>query len=206
MALLKVYNLEKAEVDSFEVADEVFAAEVNQNLFYEVVKMQLAKRRAGTHSVKRRSEIVGSTAKMFRQKGTGRARRGSVKAAGLVGGGSSFGPKPRDYSYKVPKKVRKGAMISALSMKNQEEKLLILQDFELSEIKTKTLVGILAKLGVKKPLIIADENEKLSLSASNIPGVDVLPSVGLNVYDILRHDELVMTRAAVEKVEGALKP
>jgi len=205
MALLKVYDLSNKEVGEIEVAGEVFEAEVNQNLFYEVVKMQLAKRRAGTHSVKNRGEIRGTTAKMFRQKGTGNARRGSIKSPTLRGGGSVFGPKPRSYTYRVPKKVRKGAMISALSMRNQEEKLIVLNDFTLEEIKTKNLVKILSTLGAKKPLIIDDNNDKLSRSASNIPGVDVLPVAGLNVYDILRHDELIMTKAATEKVEGALK-
>lgn len=205
MALLKVYDLSNKEVGEIEVADEVFGAEVNQYLFYEVVKMQLAKRRAGTHSVKNRGEIAGTTAKMFRQKGTGRARRGSIKSPTLRGGGSVFGPKPRSYAYKVPKKVRRGAMISALSMRNQEAKLIVVDDFELEEIKTKKLAGILSGFGVSRPLIIDDNNEKLSRSASNIPGVDVLPVAGLNVYDILRHDELILTKAATEKVEGALR-
>lgn len=205
MTMLKLYDLSKKEVGEIEVSDDIFTAEVNQNLFYEVVKMQLASRRAGTHSVKHRSEIVGSTSKMFRQKGTGRARRGSCKSPILRGGGSTFGPKPRDYSYKVPKKVRRGAMISALSLRNQETRLLVLDNFELSEIKTKTLAGVLEKLGVEKPLIIDDSNERLLRSAGNIPGVDVLPVRGINVYDILAHEELIMTQDAVRKLEGLLK-
>jgi len=206
MATLKIYNLSMEEVGTMEVADEVFASTVNQDLLYEVVKMQLANRRAGTHSTKRRGEVSGSTTKMYRQKGTGRARRGPKRTPVMKGGGSAFGPKPRSYSYTVPKKVRRGAMVSAISLRNQETKLIVVQDFELAEIKTKPLAGILNKMGMTKPLIVDDGNIKLTRSAANIPGVDVLPSAGLNVYDILRHNELVMTRAAVEKVEGALKP
>ena len=205
MAQLKVYDLEKNEIGVMDVADDVFTAEVNRNLIYEVVKMQLANRRAGTHSTKRRSEVRGSRAKMFRQKGTGRARRGSRQAPILRGGGSAFGPKPKDYTYKVPKKVRRGAMRSALSLRNREDKLIVLNDFELAEIKTKALVGILSRFGAGNPLIIDDDNFKLSRSAANIPGADVLPTAGLNVYDIIGHEELIMTRAAVEKVEGALR-
>jgi large subunit ribosomal protein L4 len=205
MALLKVYDLNKTEVGEITVADEVFGADVNQNLFYEVVKMQQANKRAGTHATKTRGMINGSTAKLFRQKGTGNARKGSVKSPLLHGGGTVFGPHPRDYSYKVPRSVRRGAMISALSLRAKEAKLLVLQDFAMSEIKTKNLLGILEKLGVNRPLIIDDGNDTLLLSARNLKGVDVLPAIGLNVYDILRHDELVMTRAAVEKVEERLK-
>jgi large subunit ribosomal protein L4 len=204
MAVLKVYDLNKTEVGEITVADELFDAEVNPNLFYEVVKMQRANRRAGTHCTKTRGEINGSTAKLFRQKGTGRARKGSIKSPLLHGGGTVFGPKPRDYSYRVPRSVRRGAMISALSMRAKEAKLLVLRDFSLDEIKTRALVAILGKLGVTRPLIIDDDNDSLRLSARNIPGVNVLPAAGLNVLDILRHDELLMTRAAVEKVEERL--
>ncbi|RJO73258.1 MAG: 50S ribosomal protein L4 [Myxococcales bacterium] len=205
MAVLKVYDLKKAEVGTIEVADEIFAAEVNPNLFYEVVKMQLANRRQGTHSTKRRGELSYSTIKLFRQKGTGRSRKGSRNSPTLRGGGSAFGPKPRDYSYRVPRTVRRGALISALSLRCQESNLIVVSDFELGEIKTKGLAGVLDKLGAAKPLIVDDGNEKLTKSARNIPGVDVLPTAGLNVYDILNHSELIMTRSAVEKVEGALK-
>ncbi len=205
MAVLKIYDLAKNEVGSLEVADDIFCAEVNQNLFYEVVKMQLANRRAGTHCTKHRGEISGSTRKLFRQKGTGRARRGSIKSPTLRGGGTVFGPHPRDYSYKVPRKVRKGAMISALSLRNGEEKLLVIDNFDLETIKTKAFAGVLKTLGVNKPLIIDDDSQTLRLSARNIPGVDVLPAAGLNVHDILNHDELLLTKAAIEKVEGALK-
>lgn len=205
MAVFKVYDLNKSEVGEITVADGLFDAEVNPNLFYEVVKMQQASRRAGTHSTKTRGEISGSTVKLFRQKGTGRARKGSIKSPLLHGGGTVFGPKPRDYSYRVPRSVRRGAMISALSLRAKEARLLVLQDFALDQIKTRNLAEILGRLGVKRPLIIDEGNDNLKLSARNLPGVDVLPAAGLNVLDILRHDDLVMTRAAVEKVEERLK-
>lgn len=205
MATFKVLDMENNEVGSIELDDSVFAAEVKTNLIYEVVRMQQAKKRAGTHSAKTRGEIRGSTAKLFRQKGTGRARRGSKKAPGLRGAGVVFGPKPRDYSFKVPKKVRKGALVSAISQRNTEAKLVILKDMDLGEIKTKKLAGVIEKLGLKRPLIIEADNNNLKLSARNIQGVDVLPPIGLNVYDILNHDELVFTEASVRQVEGALK-
>ncbi len=206
MAVLKVYDLNYNEVGQIEVDDSVFAAEVNQNLFYEVVKMQLANRRAGTHSTKTRGLIAGTTAKMFRQKGTGRARKGSRKSPTLRGGGTVFGPHPRSYAYRVPRKVRKGALRSALSLRNGEAKLVVVDNFELSEIKTKNLVATLNRLGANgKALIVDDGNTNLTLSARNIHGVNVLPTAGLNVYDILNHDTLVMTKSAIETVEGALK-
>lgn len=205
MALLKVYDINRNSVGEIEVSDEIFAAEVNENLFYEVVKMQLANRRRGTHSTKRRGEVQGATRKLFRQKGTGRARRGPIRTPVMKGGGSVFGPKPRDYSYTIPKKVRRGALISAISLRTREEKIIVLDSFELQEIKTKKVASILKAFGVTNPLIIEDDNEKLSKSAANIPGADVIASRGLNVYDILRHDHLIMTKATVEKVEGALR-
>ncbi len=206
MATLKVYDLNKNEVGSIELADEVFAAEVNTDLFYEVVKWQLAKRRAGTHKAKSRGEISATKAKLFRQKGTGRARRGSLRAPGLRGGGVVFGPKPRDYGYSLPKRVRKGALISALSLRSAEEKMIVLDKIELAEIKTKTMAGVLRKFGLTKPLFVDDGNDTLVRSTRNIPGADVLPTVGLNVYDILRHNEIVLTEEAIKKVEGVLKP
>lgn len=204
MAELKVYDLKKNEVGLIQVDDAVFAATVNQNLFYEVVKMQLANRRSGTHCTKGRGEVKGSTIKLFKQKGTGRSRKGSITAPGLFGGGVSHGPKPRSYAYSVPKKVKRGALASAISLRNQEQKLLIVKNFEMDEIKTKALAGVLETLGMVKPLIIDDNNQRLLRSASNLKGVDVLPVMGLNVYDILRHDELVLTEDAVRKVEERL--
>lgn len=204
MAELKVYDQSKNEVGTISVADAVFASDVNTNLFYEVVKMQLANRRRGTHCTKGRGDVKGSTLKLFKQKGTGNARRGSVTAPGLFGGGVVHGPKPRSYAYLVPKRVRRSALTGAISLRNQEQKLFVVKSFELAEIKTKALAGVLNAFGMKKPLIIDDQNDRLVRSAANLQGVDVLPVIGLNVYDILRHDELIMTEDAVRKVEARL--
>jgi len=204
MATLTVYDLSRTEVGKIEAEDSVFAAEVNQDLFYEVVKMQLANRRAGTACVKTRGEVKGSTIKLFRQKGTGRARRGSVTAPGMFGGGAVHGPKPRSYAYLVPKKVRRAALASAISLRLQEDKLLVVKNFELGAIKTKALAGTLSTLGLAKPLLVDDHNDALTRSAANLTGVDVIAVMGLNVYDILRHDELVLTEDAVRKVEARL--
>lgn len=204
MAELKVYDLKKNEVGQIQVDDAVFGATVNSHLFYEVVKMQLANRRRGTSCTKGRGEVKGSTIKLFKQKGTGRSRKGSITAPGLFGGGVSHGPKPRSYAYQVPKKVARGALVSALSLRNQEQKLLVVKNFEMDETKTKALSGVLESLGISKPLIIDDNNQRLLLCASNLKGVDVLPVMGLNVYDILRHDELVLTEDAIRKVEARL--
>ncbi len=205
MAVLKVYDLDKKEVGEIQASDRVFDCEVNRNLFYEVVKMQLANRRLGLACTKTRADVTGSSAKMFRQKGTGRARRGARRTPSAVGGGTAFGPKPHSFSYKVPRKVRSGALRSAISLRNKEGKLVILENFEMDEFKTKFVTDVLGRFEMVKPLIIEVNNEKLFRSARNIKGTDVLPVSGLNVFDILNHDELVLTRQAVEMIEERLK-
>jgi large subunit ribosomal protein L4 len=205
MATVDVLNLSGEKVGSLELDDTVFATEVKEHLLWEVVKQQLASRRAGTHSTLRRDEVRGGGRKPFRQKGTGRARQGSTRAPNHVGGGGVFTPKPRDYDYDVPKKVRKGALRSALSLRLKEQKLLVLESFPLETAKTKRLVEVLGVLGAGPALIIDDkENVNLQRSARNLPKTKFLPPEGLNVYDLLRYPTLVMTAPSAKAVEGAL--
>jgi large subunit ribosomal protein L4 len=204
MPKVNVYNLQKESVGELDLADDVFAVEVNENLFYEVVKAQLASRRQGTRKVKNRAEVRGTGAKMYRQKGTGRARHGDEKAPQFRGGGRAFGPKPQDFRYRPPRKMRKGALKSALALKLKEGRLLVLEDFQLSEIKTKGLAQILSKLEVPKSSVIVDGsiNENLRLSARNLSKHQFLPPEGVNVYDLLRHEHLILTKGAVEALEA----
>lgn len=204
MPKVNVYNLQKESVGELDLADDVFAVEVNENLFYEVVKAQLASRRQGTRKVKNRAEVRGTGAKMYRQKGTGRARHGDEKAPQFRGGGRAFGPKPQDFRYRPPRKMRKGALKSALALKLKEGRLLVLEDFQLSEIKTKGLAQILSKLEVPKSSVIVDgsTNENLRLSARNLSKHQFLPPEGVNVYDLLRHEHLILTKGAVEALEA----
>lgn len=207
MAKVPVYNLERKSVGEVDLADDVFGGEVNEALFYEIVKAQLASRRAGTHKVKNRAEVHGTTHKMYRQKGTGRARHGDANAPQFRGGGKAFGPKPRDYSYRPPRQMRVGALKSALSMKLKEGRLLIVDDFSLSEIKTKALAEILSTLQVPKSSVIVDQvgNENLRMSARNLATHQFLPPEGVNVYDLLRHEHLILTKGAVAALEARCK-
>ena len=207
MAKVPVYNLQRESVGELDLADDVFGAEVNEALFYDVVKAQLASRRKGTHKVKNRAEIRGTGAKMYRQKGTGRARHGDEKAPQFRGGGQAFGPKPRDYAYRPTRKMRKGALRSALALKLQEGRLLVVEDFELPEIKTKRLAEVLDRLEVPKSSLIVDEaaNDKLRLSARNLAEHQYLPPEGVNVYDLLRHEHLILTKSAVDALVARCK-
>ena len=205
MPVIDVYNLNKDKVGEIELSDNVFAAPVNEHLFYEVVRMQLAKKHTGNHSCKGRSEVRGGGAKPFRQKGTGRARRGTSRSPLLVGGGVTFGPHPRDYSYNVPKKVKRNALISALSQKFQMNKLYVVENLNLDKIKTKVLVGVLNKFETQKPILVdSKDNSNLYLSARNIPKVKTLPVAGLNVRDILGSDMLIATKESVEQLNELL--
>lgn len=206
MAKATIYDLNRKAVGELELDDVVFNGPVKQHLFWEVTKAQLAKRRAGTASTKDRSKVSGSKQKMFRQKGTGRARRGRRTAHGLIGGGTCFGPKPRDYSYSVPKKVRKAALRSALSARFQEGRLLVFQDLNLEAVKTKRLAGVLTTFELNNGLLVDGPNDNLRLSARNLANFKYLPTQGLNVYDVLRYDYLVLTQSAVDHVQGVLKP
>ncbi len=205
MAKFDVYDLEKKKVGELDLADAVFAGEVNENLFYEVVKAKLASDRSGTHAVKNRSLVSGGGKKPYRQKHTGRARPGSTRASHFVGGGKAMGPKPRDYSYDVPKKVRKAALRSALSLRNRDQKIVIVQEWAPPGPKTNAAAKVLAKLGAHKALVVdAAANQALAKSVRNLLGSDYLPVEGLNVYDILRHDSIVLTAATAKKLEEVL--
>jgi large subunit ribosomal protein L4 len=205
MAKFDVYDLERNKVSEIELADGVFAGEVNEHLFYEVVKAKLASDRSGTHAVKNRSLVSGGGKKPWKQKHTGRARQGSTRASQWVGGGKAMGPKPRDYAYDVPKKVRKAALRSAIALRGRDQKLLIIEKWQPDAPKTSVAAAVLAKLGVKKALVIdAGENTALAKSVRNLSGSDFLAAEGLNVYDILNHDTLVITTASAKKLEASL--
>jgi large subunit ribosomal protein L4 len=206
MARGDLYNLEKKKVGTLELQDHIFTALVKPHLFYEVTKWQLAKRRRGTASTKERSAVRGGGRKPWRQKGTGRARAGTSRSPLWRGGGTIFGPHPRDYGYTLPKKVRMAALRSALSLRYQEGKFLLLEDFPSSEVKTKSFVKAMEGLGIKNALIVT-EGERLNLerSARNVPWVKVLRHNGLNVFDILKHEYLIILRPAIEKIEERLK-
>ncbi|MBO6563014.1 MAG: 50S ribosomal protein L4 [Nisaea sp.] len=203
---LPVTTLDNKKSGDIEVADSVFAVEPRRDILARVVNWQLAKRRAGTHQTKTISDVSGTTKKPFRQKGTGRARAGSLRATQYRGGGISHGPVSRDHGFALPKKVRKLGMRSALSAKQAEGKLVVIDDAT-GTTKTKELAQKLAALGWKSVLIIggATLDEGFARAARNIPNVDVLPEQGANVYDILRRDTLVLTKAAVESLEARLK-
>jgi large subunit ribosomal protein L4 len=198
---IEVKNTQGKGVGSVDLDDAVFGADVNEHLLWEAVKWQLAKRRAGTASTKRMGEIRGTTKKIWKQKGTGQARHGSRKAPIFVGGGSTFGPKPRDYSYDLPRKVKKAALRSALSLRASEQKIVVLDNFS-TDGKTKSVAGALKALGAGAKALIVDakSNESLVRGARNLPKSQWLAPEGLNVYDILRHDVLVLTQAALQQV------
>lgn len=205
MAKFDVYDLDRKKVGELDLADAVFAGEVNEHLFYEVVKAKLASDRSGTHAVKNRSLVSGGGKKPWRQKHTGRARQGSTRASQFVGGGKAMGPKPRDYSYDVPKQVRKAALRSALALRGRDGKLVIVQEWKPAAAKTSVAAKVLAKLGAAKALVVdAAANTNLARSVRNLDGSDFLPVEGLNVYDVLRHDALVLTAETAKKIEEVL--
>lgn len=203
----QIVDQKRKPAGEIELADEIFATKPSRPLLYEVVKQQMACRRKGTAASRNRTLVSGTTAKMYRQKGTGRARHGDMRANIFVGGGKAFGPHPRSYAYRLPKKVRKGGLRSALALKQQEGKLLIVDDVDLPEIKTKAAIAMLEALGVKSGLIVLDEPKaNLEKSVRNIPNVKAIRWEQLNVYDLLRHDHAILEAQAVEKLEGVLKP
>lgn len=203
----KVINLKNETVGEIELADEVFALPLRGDLLNRMVLWQLAKRRAGTHKAKGISEIAGTTKKPWRQKGTGRARQGSLRSPQFRGGARIFGPVVRSHEHDMNKKVRKLALKTALSSKAAEGKLIVLEAAKAETHKTKALAAQLKTLGLDSVLIIdgANLDEMFARAARNIPHVDVLPEQGANVYDILRRDTLVLTRNAVEQLEARLK-
>lgn len=202
-----VINLERQKIAEIEVADYLLNEPMKPHLVYEVVRKLLAGRRKGTAATKERSFVSGGGKKPWRQKGTGRARAGSIRSPLWRGGGTVFGPHPRDYSFPLPKKVRKAALRSVISYKFKENKLLVLENWDLGEAKTKKFVGALQNLGVKNALIVtAGKDEVLQKSARNVPGVQVLELSGLNVHDILRHEHLILSRASLQEMERRLQP
>lgn len=205
MAVVDVLNSKAEKVSQTDLADTIFNVPVKPNVLHEVVTMQLASRRSGSASVKHRSDVKGSGRKLFRQKGTGRARRGDIKAPLLRGGGSVFGPDPRSYAYKVPKRVKRTALKMALSSKLKEEKLVVLEELKFDEIKTREFVKVMNALDMENVLIITEKrNENLELSARNVSRVKVLRVEGLNVYDILKYKNVVLLESSIKSIEGRL--
>jgi len=203
MAVVDVLNTEAEKVSEVELSGDIFDIPVKASVLHEVVRMQLACKRAGTASVKHRSDVKGSTKKLFRQKGTGRARRGDIKSPLLRGGGSVFGPDPKSYTYSVPKKVKRLALKMALTSKCRANELIVLDNFNLDKIRTKDFVSAINKLNIKNALIVTDEkNEMLELSSRNVPGITVMRYEGLNVYDVLKHIHLVLLQSSISGVEG----
>ncbi len=202
MAKIEIIDMQRQKVAEMEVDDRLLTAKGKSHLVYDVVRWQLAGKRSGTAATKERSAISGGGKKPWKQKGTGRARAGHSRSPLWRGGGTIFGPRPRDYSYTLPRKVREAGLISALSSKYQEERLVVLDRFGLEGIRTRPFQEALKKLGISNALIVIDEpDEVLEKSARNIPGVQVLKVRGLNVHDILRHEHLVFLRSSLEKVE-----
>jgi large subunit ribosomal protein L4 len=205
MAVVNVINSKAQKVSQIDLVDAIFNIPVNGSILHEVVTMQLASRRSGSASVKHRSDVKGSGRKLFRQKGTGRARRGDIKSPLLRGGGSTFGPDPRSYAYKVPKKVRRLALKMALSSKLKQENLVVLDELGLDTIKTREFVTVMNALNTKNALIITEKkNETLELSARNVPNIKVLRVEGLNVYDILKYENVVLLESSIKSIEGRL--
>jgi large subunit ribosomal protein L4 len=203
MATFDVFNMKREKVGSIDLSDEVFATEVREHLFYEVVKAQLASKRQGTQCAKNRSAVSGSTKKLYKQKGTGRARHGSIRAPVYVGGGRAHPPRPRDWSYQPPRRVRALALTAALSKFGKEGRLLVVDRFELPEIKTKKLVEALGTLKAQDKTLVVDssDNEKLRRSIQNCKDHQFLPPEGVNVYDLLRHDTLILSKDAAKALE-----
>ncbi len=205
MAVADVFNIEKKKVAEVDLNDAVFSADVNEAVIYDVIKMQRAAKRSGTASTKTRSDISGGGKKPWRQKGTGRARSGTSRSPIWRSGGTVFGPHPRDYSYSMPKKMRKTALISALSMKFKDNKMLILKDFPMEKISTKTFKNVFDLFELKKALFVLDGNHEVLLKSSrNLKNVKMIRSEGINVYDILNHEHLILLEPSVKKIEGAL--
>jgi len=205
MAVADVFDIEKKKVAEVELNDAVFGAEINEATIHDVVKMQLASRRSGTSATKGRNDVRGGGKKPWRQKGTGRARAGTSRSPIWRGGGIVFGPQPRDYSYSVPKKVRKKALISVLSMKVKEEKMTVLKNFPMEKISTKAFQKVVDLFGLKKTLFVIDHDDAVLMKSSrNLKNVKMIRSEGINVYDILNYEHLVLLEPSIKKIEGAL--
>ena len=202
MAKVSVYNMEGKEVGSMELNDAVFGVEVNEHLVHMAVVQQLANNRQGTQKAKTRSEVCGGGRKPWRQKGTGHARQGSTRAPQWTGGGVVFAPTPRDYSFKMNRKEKRAALKSALTSRVQENKLIVVDELKFDEIKTKKFAEVLKNLNLDKALVVLNENdEKVVMSAKNIPTVKTTQINTINVYDVLKYNTVVLTKAAAESIE-----
>lgn len=206
MPKVALYNVSGAQVGEVELSDAVFGIEPNKYVLHDAIVMQEASERQGTHKVKGRSEVRGGGRKPWKQKGTGRARQGSIRAPQWKGGGTVFGPTPRSYAYKLPKKVRRLAIKSALSSKVIDNEIIVLDQLSMNQPKTKEFASILKNLNVnRKALVVSSEyDENVALSARNIPGVKFVAADGINVRDVMVYDKLIITKEAVEKVEEVL--
>ena len=205
MPSVKVYNIKGDEVSSVELPEDLFGNDKYDHLLHEVVRYSQAARRQGTHKTKGRAEVKGGGRKIYKQKGTGRARHGGSRAPQFRGGGVVFGPTPRSYDFKLNKKVRRGALKSALSRRANAQRVVVFDSLDLAEAKTKPVADLLGKLGIGSALVVLPEaNSNVEKSARNIPYVKVLSQEGLNVEDILRHEHLVLTTATVEKLQERL--
>ena len=202
MASVSVYNMEGKEVGTIELNDAVFGVEVNEHLVHMAVVNQLANKRQGTQKAKTRSEVSGGGRKPWRQKGTGHARQGSTRAPQWTGGGVVFAPTPRDYSFKMNRKEKRAALKSALTSRVQENKLIVVDELKFDEIKTKKFAEVLKNLNLDKALVVLNENdEKVVMSAKNIPTVKTTQINTINVYDVLKYNTVVLTKAAAESIE-----
>ncbi len=205
MATIAVYDINNKQVSEREIADKVFNDDVKGYLIHDMVRYQLAARRQGTADTKTRGEIAGGGKKPYKQKGTGNARQGTIRAPHFVGGGTAFGPTPRDYSFKLNRKVKKAALRSALSARFKEEQLTVLNNLELEKISTKGFVEVLKRFDVGNALVVVGgPNPNVELSARNLPHVKVLRAEGVNVYDVMKYRKLIITEDAVAQLEGAL--
>ncbi len=206
MATITIYDQDKKQVGERELADGVFNTEVKEYLLHDMVRYQLAARRQGTAATKNRSAVAGGSKKPYRQKGTGNARQGTIRAPHFVGGGVAFGPSPRSYSFKLNRKVKKLALCSALSSRYQAEKLVVVDRFSLEKVSTKSFNQLLQRFDLDGVLVVIDQADSVvELSARNLHNVKVLRAEGLNVYDVLKYPNLILTDAAVAEIEGALK-
>jgi len=205
MSAIHVYGQAKEKLAEIDLDDRIFGSDVKDHLIHDVVRMQMARKRRGSASTKTRSMVRGGGAKPWRQKGTGRARAGTIRSPLWRGGGVVFGPHPRKHDLAIPKKVRKGALRSALSLRNKGGKLWVIRDLEFGEIKTKRFVQFLETFGLNNALIVLDkENLNVERSARNVTGIKVLRVEGLNVYDILSHENLVLVEKAIQRIQEVL--
>ena len=201
---VSVYSIEMERLGTAELPDAVFAADVNEALLWEQVKAQLASRRRGTHKTKKRGEVSGGGAKPRKQKGGGQARQGSTRAPHFVGGGTVFGPQPRDYSYRLPRSARREALRSVLSLRAKAGDLIVIDTLELAQPKTKAMVEFLERSGAASALLVDLENQNLRLSTRNLVGTKYVPGHAANVYDILHHEKLVLSKAVIDVLVGKI--